>query len=146
RGQPAADQAVAEPLPRPRQPALDRPDRPSQVPGRLPTSRKDPNREPGAAPRPPASSSPHESRQVDGGRPERDDGGYHTSLTPRAEPAPDGIFSPAASPMPVVLLARCCTRPSLRTAARPPAPRRRPRPGPADRHHLDQGGQAQWPV
>ena len=85
-------------------------------------------------------------RQVDGGRPGRDDGGYHTCLTPRAEPAPDDILAPDPRPMPVVLLARRRPRPPLRPEARPALPRGRPGPGPADRHHLDQGGQAQRPV
>ena len=42
--------------------------------------------------------------------------------------------------MPVVLLARRRPRSPLRSEARPVVPRRRPGPGPADRHHLDQGG------
>ena len=53
---------------------------------------------------------------------------------------------PTTRPVPVVLLARRRPRPPLRPAARPPVPRGRPGPGPADRHHLDQGGQAQRPV
>ena len=53
---------------------------------------------------------------------------------------------PTTRPVPVVLLARRRPRPPLRPPARPPVPRGRPRPGPADRHHLDQGGQAQRPV
>ncbi len=53
---------------------------------------------------------------------------------------------PDTRPVPVVLLARRRPRPPLRTPARPPLPRGRPGPGPADRHQLDQGGQAQRPV
>ena len=92
------------------------------------------------------SSARPELHDIDEGRPGRDDGGYHTSQTPRAEPAPDDIFSPDARPVPAVLLARRRPRPPLRPQARPAVPRGRPRSGAADRHHLDQGRQAQRPV
>src|SRR3954464_4148705 len=91
------------------------------------------------------AGAPDEGR-VDGGRSDRDDGGYQASQTPRAEPAPDDIFPPATRPVPVVLLALPRARSSLRPEAPPPAPRGGPGPGPADRHQLDQGGQAQRPV
>ena len=88
---------------------------------------------------------PHGGR-VDEGRPDRDDGGYHTSLTSRAEPAPDDILASDTRPVPVVLPARHPPRPPVRPEARPAVPRRRPGPGTPDRHHLDQGGQAQRQV
>ena len=53
---------------------------------------------------------------------------------------------PLARPVPVVLPARRRPRPPVRPPARPPVPRGRPGPGPADRHQLDPGGQAQRPV
>src|SRR6516162_7079061 len=63
-----------------------------------------------------------------------------------AEPAPDDIFSPDPRTVPVVLLARHRPRPPLRTEARTSVLRSRPRPGAADRHHLDQGRRAQRPI
>jgi hypothetical protein len=54
--------------------------------------------------------------------------------TPARHPSgagPDDIFSPAARPRPVVLVARLAPRPPLRPEARPPVPRGDPRTRPA---------------